>query len=166
MSDYKTPTSTAEEELAALRSENEVLRDQLDGRRTKGPVWRRILAGVLAVLAIIAVVAAVQALWLKTTLQDEDRFVATLQSLPRDPAVANVLSVRVANGVVEAAGVEVFVADALPDEMSFLASPLTTAIEDLIARVANEVIQSDAVTSVWTATLRVTHKAVSAVLTG
>ena len=166
LSDYKTPTSTAEEELAALRSENEALRDQLDKRQTRGPLGRRILAGVLAVLAIIAVVAAVQAVWLKTTLQDEDRFVATLQSLPQDPAVANVLSIRVANGVVEAAGVEVFVADALPDEMSFLASPLTTAIEDLIARVANEVIQSDAVTSVWTATLRVTHKAVSAVLTG
>ena len=166
LSNYKTPTSTAEEELAALRTENEVLRDQLDGRRTKGPVWRRILAGVLAVLAIIAVVAAVQALWLKTTLQDEDRFVAAFQQLPQDAAVASALSIRVANGVVEAAGVEVFVADALPDEMSFLASPLTTAIEDLIARVANEVIQSDAVTSVWTATLRVTHKAVSAVLTG
>ena len=166
MSNDKTAALIAEEELAALRSENEALRDQLDKRQTRGPLGRRILAGVLAVLAIIAVVAAVQAVWLKTTLQDEDRFVATLQSLPQDPAVANVLSIRVANGVVEAAGVEVFVADALPDEMSFLASPLTTAIEDLIARVANEVIQSDAVTSVWTATLRVTHKAVSAVLTG
>jgi len=166
LSNDKTAALTAEEELAALRSENEALRDRLDKRRAKGPVWRRILAGVLAVLAIIAVVAALEAVWLKTTLQEEDRFVATLQSLPQDDAVANVLSIRVANGVVEAAGVEVFVADALPDEISFLASPLTTAIENLIARVANEVIQSDAVTSVWTATLRVTHKAVSAILTG
>ena len=148
MSNDKTAALTAEEELAALRSENEALRDRLDKRRAKGPVWRRILAGVLAVLAIIAVVAALEAVWLKTTLQEEDRFVATLQSLPQDDAVANVLSIRVANGVVEAAGVEVFVADALPDEISFLASPLTTAIENLIARVANEVIQSDAVTSV------------------
>ena len=31
------------------------MRDRLDGRRAKGPVWRRVLAGVLAVLAIIAV---------------------------------------------------------------------------------------------------------------
>lgn len=166
LSNEKLAASIAEEELAVLRAENEVLRYQLDARRAKGPVWRRILAGVLAVLAIIAVVASVQALWLKTTLQDEDRFVATFSQLPQEDAVANVLSIRVANGVVEAAGVEVFVADALPDEISFLASPLTTAIEDLIARVANEVIQSDAVTSVWTATLRVTHKAVSAILTG
>ena len=132
----------------------------------KDPLWRRILAGVLAVLAIVAVVAAVQAMWVKTTLQDEDRFVATLQSLPQNDAVASVLSTRVANGVIEAAGVEVFVTDALPDELAFLTSPMTAAIEDLIARLAKEIIQSDAVTSAWTTTLRVTHKAVSAVLTG
>jgi hypothetical protein len=104
--------------------------------------------------------------WLKTTLQDEDQFVATLQSLPQDDAVANVLSIRVANGVMEAAGVEGFVTDVLPDELSFLASPLTSTIEDLVTRVAKEVIQSDAVTSAWTATLRVTHKSVSAILSG
>ena len=166
LSNEKTPSSTSEEELAALRTENEALRDQLDTRRTKGPLWRRILAGVLAFLAVLAVVAAVEAVWLRTTLQDEDRFVATLESLPQNDAVASALSIRVADGVVEAASVEVFVSDALPDELSFLTSPLTNAIEDLIARLANEVIQSDAVTTAWTATLRVTHKAVSAVLTG
>ena len=166
MSNETPPSSTSEEELAALRSENETLRDQLDTRRTKGPLWRRILAGVLAVLAIVAVVAAVQAVWLKTTLGDEDQFVATFQALPQDDAVASVLSIRVAEGVVEASGVEVFVSDALPSELDFLASSLGSAIEDLIARVSNDVIQSDAVTSAWTATLRVTHKAVSAVLTG
>ena len=162
----KTRSSTSEEELAALRTENEALRDQLETRRTKGSVWRRILAGVLAFLAILAVVTAVDAVWVRTTLQDEDRFVATLASLPQNDAVASALSIRVADGVVEAAGVEVFVSEALPEELSFLASPLTNTIEDLIARLANEVIQSDAVTSAWTATLRVTHKAVSAVLTG
>jgi hypothetical protein len=166
VSNKNQSASSSEEEMEALRSENEALRVQLDERPTRGPLWRRILAGVLAVLAIVAVVAAVQAVWVKTTLQDEDRFVATLQSLPQNDAVASVLSIRVADGVVEAAGVEGFVSDALPDELAFLTSPMTGAIEDLIARVANEVIQSDVVTSAWTATLRVTHKAVSAVLTG
>jgi hypothetical protein len=166
LSNEKTPPATSEEELAALRTENEALRDQLETRRTKGSVWRRILAGVLALLAILAVVAAVQAVWLRTTFQDEDQFVATLESLPQNDAVASALSIRVADGVVEAAGVEVFVSEALPEELSFLASPLTNTIEDFIARLANEVIQSEAVTVAWTATLRVTHKAVSAVLTG
>jgi len=149
-----------------LRAENEALRDQLDTRRTMGPLWRRIVAGVLAVRAIVAVVASVQAGWVKTTLQDEERFVATFQPLPQDDAVAGVLSIRIADGLVEAAGVEVFVTEGLPEELGFLASPATAAIEDLIADLADEVIQSDAVTSAWTATLRVTHKAVSAVLSG
>jgi len=166
LSDETPLSSTSEEELAALRAENEALRDQLDTRRTMGPLWRRIVAGVLAVLAIVAVVASVQAGWVKTTLQDEERFVATFQPLPQDDAVAGVLSIRIADGLVEAAGVEVFVTEGLPEELGFLASPATAAIEDLIADLADEVIQSDAVTSAWTATLRVTHKAVSAVLSG
>ncbi len=158
--------STSEEELAVLRAENELLRDQLEAQQTKGPVWRRILAGVLAVLAVFVVITAVEAVWLKTTLQDEDRFVATLQSLPQDEAVATALSTRVASDVVEAAEVNALVSDVLPDELNFLAAPLTNSIEDLIAELANDVITSDAVTSVWTATLRVTHKGVSAVLSG
>jgi len=166
LSNEEPRASITDKELAALRAENEELRHQFAARSTKGPLWRRILAGALAVLAIIAMVGAVQAVGVKTTLQDEERFVATLQSLPQNEAVASVLSIRVAEGVVEAAGVEVFVSDALPDELGFLAVPMTAAIEDLIAGLANEVIQSDAVTSSWTATLRVTHKAVSAVLTG
>jgi hypothetical protein len=72
----------------------------------------------------------------------------------------------VASDVVEAAEVDVFVSEVLPDELRFLAAPLANAIEDLIARLANEVITSDAVTSAWSATLRVTHKGVSAVLSG
>jgi hypothetical protein len=166
VSNENPPVSPSEEELAALRMENEELRDQLDTRRTKGPLWRRILAGVLAALAIIAVVAAVQAVWVQTTLQDEDAFVATFQPLPQDEAVASYLSIQVSDGVLEAAGVEAFLSDTLPDELSFLVSPLTGAVEDLVTRVANEVIESDAVTTAWTATLRITHKGVSAILSG
>lgn len=121
---------------------------------------------MLAVLGVVAIVVATQAVWLETTLQDEEQFVATLQSLPQNVAVASVLSIRVANGVVEATGVDTFVSDALPDELGFLAVPTTAAITDFIAGVAFDVIQSDAVTSVWTATLRIAHKSVSAMLTG
>ncbi|MEE8406209.1 MAG: hypothetical protein V3S32_03575, partial [Acidimicrobiia bacterium] len=166
MGEEENLESTSSEELAVLRAENELLRDQLEAQQTNGPVWRRILAGALGILAVFVVIAAVEAVWLKTTLQDEDRFVATLQSLPQDDAVATALSIRVANDVVEAAEVNVFVSEVLPDELSFLAAPLTNTIEDLIARLANEVITSDAVTSAWTATLRVTHNGVSAVLSG
>ncbi len=153
-------------DFAALKEENEALRAQLEAQPVRHPLWRRVLAGVLAVLAVLALVLAVDALWLKTTLEDEDQFVATFESLPQNDAVAEAISVRVASGVVEAQEVQAFVADRLPDELSVLAVPITDSIEQLIARAADEVIQSDAVATAWTVALRGTHKAVSAVLTG
>ncbi|MCH8130852.1 MAG: hypothetical protein IIC70_13275, partial [Acidobacteria bacterium] len=145
-------------DLAALKEENEALRAQLE----RQPMWRRVLAGVLAVLAVLALVVAADALWLKTTLEDEDQFVATFEGLPRHDAVAEAVSIRVASGIVETQEVQAFVADRLPDQLSVLAAPLTDSIEQLIARVANEVIQSDAVTTAWTVAPRGTHRAVSA----
>ena len=128
--------------------------------------WRRVIAGILAVLAILAVVAAVQALWLKTTLENEDQFVSTFEPLPQQDAVAEALSIRVAAGVVEGERVEAFVADTLPSELSFIAVPITGAIQGVVASAANDLIQSDEFASIWSVTLRGTHVAVSAVLSG
>jgi hypothetical protein len=50
--------------------------------------------------------------------------------------------------------------------LSVLAPPVTNSIRDMVARIANPLIQSDAMMSAWTTTLRVTHKSVSAVLAG
>lgn len=155
-----------DDELTAVRAENQRLHAQLDSRQARGSMWRRFLSGILAVLAMIAVVVAVDAVWTATTLQDEDRFVETLAPLPQQDAIAENLSIRVADGVVEAAGIEAFVSETLPEELSVLVSPMTNSIRDMVATIANEVIQSDAFTSVWTATLRVTHKGVSAVVSG
>ena len=161
---------TDEAQLAELKAENEELRAQLEAEKRadedRGPLWRRIVAGILAVLAIVAVVAAVEALWLKTTLENEDQFVATFEPLPQNDAVASALSVRLANGVVETTEVQVFITDLLPSGLSFLALPITESVTEVIATASNEVIQSDQVTTVWSTALRGTHIAVSAVLSG
>ena len=121
---------------------------------------------MLVVLAVLALVASVSVAWVKTTIQDEDQFVATLEPLPQEEAVASVIALRVADGVVEAADVEDWVAGNLPDGLKFLAIPVTESITAVIAGAANEVIVSDAFGSVWSTALRVTHKAVSAVISG
>ena len=51
-------------DLAALKEENEALRAQLEAQQERQPMWRRVLAGVLAVLAILTLVLAADALWL------------------------------------------------------------------------------------------------------
>ena len=166
--DLKSPADDVVDlaDLAELKEENEALRAQLEAQRERHPLWRRVLASVLAVLAVLTLVLAVHALWLKTTLEDEDQFVATFERLPQNDAVAEAISVRVANYVVEAQEAQAFVAELLPEQLSVLAVPLTDLIEQLIAQVANEVIQSDVAISTWKLILRGTHTAVNAILTG
>ncbi len=157
---------TDDAQVAALQEENAALRAQVDTNQGGHPMWRKVLAGITAVLAIIAVVAAVQALWLKTTLENEDQFVATFAPLPSDEAVAEALSDRVATEIVLGQDVEGFVGETLPDELGLLTVPITEGITRVIATVAQELIQSDQFTTVWTASLRTSHILVSAVLSG
>ena len=175
--DQTSESSVDEVEIdnyAAMRAENEELRKQLAAQqnttaktRSSGQhTWRKILAGVLAALAIITLVAGFSIVWLETTLGDEDQFVATLAPLPQEESVASVLALRVADGVVEAANVEAFVAETLPAELEFIALPVTNSITTVVAAAAQEVIASDAFNAIWSTALRVTHKSVSAVLSG
>lgn len=163
------------DELAAIQAENAELREQLAAapapkatKKQPGRVstWRKISVWVLIVLAVVSVVASISAVWAKTTLQDEDQFVATLEPLPKEESVAAAISVTVADGVVEAIGVETWVIEKLPPELEFVAAPLTDAIEGFVATAASEVVRSDAFTSIWSTTVRATHTAASAVISG
>jgi len=163
------------DELAAIRAENEALREQLAAqppprkskpKSTGNPMWRKVLVWVLVVLAVVALVASVSVAWAKTTIQDEDQFVSTLEPLPQQESVASVIAIRVAEGVVEASDVEAWVAGNLPDGLEFLSIPVTQSVTAVIAGAANEVIVSDAFGSVWSTALRVTHRGVSAVISG
>ena len=78
--------------LAQVQAENEELKRQLASQAPQETAstgssgehtWRKIIAGVLAALAIVSLVAAFSVVWLKTTLGDEDQFVATLEELQR-----------------------------------------------------------------------------------
>jgi len=163
------------EDLATLQSENEELRRQLAAqsaskktkpKSTANPWWRKAVVGLLVVLAIVAMVASVSVVWAKATIQNEDQFVATLEPLPQEESVASVIAVLVADGIVEAADVEVWVQGNLPDGLKFLSAPLTESITAVVAGAANEIIVSDPFGEVWSGALRVTHRAASAVVSG
>ena len=172
------PSSTdpTTDQAAALRAENETLRAQqadLEAQLAatsppdkKGSGIRRFFAGLLAILAIISIVLAVDAVWVQTTLDDTDTFVDTLAPLPSDDAVAESVSIEIADGVVENTDLEAGIGEALPEELAFLATPMAGAVNDLTGTAAKTVIQTDAFGAVWNEANRVTHTAVSAVLNG
>ena len=163
------------DELAAIRNENAELRKQIDAQQpqkrpkpssTSDPTWRKVVAGILIFLAILSTVAAVSVVWAKTTLQDEDQFVATLAPLPKEEDVATVISVVVADLIAEGTGLEARVSELLPSDLEFLAIPVTNSITTLIAAAANELVQSDAFTQVWTVALRGTHRTATLIISG
>ena len=159
------------EEIDNLLAENADLRRQVqsqgeaDGEK-KPSTFRRILSIILAILAIVAIAASVDAIWLKTTLQDEEQFVSTFEELIVHEDVATALSIRIADGIIEATDAEIYITENLPPDLAFIGAPITDAVSGLLATTAKSLLQTDVAATAWTTTLRTTHVAVSAVLTG
>lgn len=162
-----TTVASDADELQQLRDENTALRAQLGRpseaqRRSRG--FRSVTSWILVVLAAFTVVAGVHAVWLQTTIADEDRFVATFAPLPKDPAVSAALSERLADELMVAGGVATAVDENLPEELDFLAVPITEGFRMVTAEVADGVIQSDEFYGIWRFVLRASHNAASLVL--
>jgi hypothetical protein len=104
--------------------------------------------------------------WAKTSLEDEDQFVATLAPLPKNEDIASVISVVVAGGIAEATEIEESLREALPGELKFLTIPVANATTTLIAGATNEFIESEALSQLWTLSLRATHSAATSIIHG
>jgi hypothetical protein len=167
MNERTTGDAAPTDSLSSLQAENEALRSELEGSppAKSGFGIRRFFAWVLALLAIVLISLAVTVGWAKTTLLDADAFVSTLGPLAQDEAVAEALSVRIGEAVVEATELEASIAEALPDELVFIASPVATATGNLVATVANEIVLTDAFATVWNTALRVAHGSVLVLVT-
>lgn len=162
-----TDTTSTDGSMASLQAENDALRAQLDGDAPKksGSGVRRFFGWVAAIIAIILIALAVNVGWAKTTLLDTDAFVATLGPLASEEAVAEALSVQIGTAIVEATELEAAIAEALPEELTFVSAPVAAATGTLVATVAKEIILTDAFATVWNTALRVTHSSLMFVLT-
>jgi hypothetical protein len=160
-------TTLTPAEIEAMRAENAALKAQLAEQsqaKSTGGGWRSVVAWILAALAVLGVVLAVFAVWLNTTIKDEDRFVATFGTLPEQEEVVTVLSQRVADELIVAAEVEAVLAESLPTEIAFLSVPVTEGVRQLTTRVAADIIATEVFAGIWRAALRASHQAVDAVL--
>lgn len=168
MNKEDTDGAPTDDSVAALQAENEALRSQLkeSAPAESGSGIRRFFAWVLAILAIVLIALAVNIGWAKTTLLDTDAFVSTLSPLAQDEAVAEALSIRIGAAVVEATGLELSFAEALPEELVFIAGPVAAGAGTLVTTVANELILTDAFATVWRTALRVAHGSLMVLLTG
>ena len=154
-------------ELDRLRAENEALKQQL--ATTGAPPARRhrvraVVAAVLAFLTGLLMITAVVSVWTTRTALNTDKFVARVGPVIEQPAVQDAVATEVSTQL--AGYLQPKVAAALPDNLQFLAAPISSGLQTVLDKQVRKVIGSDAFTKVWDQALTLSHQEVVSVLKG
>lgn len=161
------PSSTAD--IEQLRAERDALRAELD-RVHRGGVWagrsRTVGVAVLVVLACLSLTMATVAVWANRTLLDTDGWVATVGPLAGDPTITAALQPRLTDEVFTLIPAQDTLTQALPDQVSFLAVPLSSAVRGFVDREIGAFLSSEAFATLWTDANRVAHEQAVAILRG
>lgn len=128
--------------------------------------WRRRLVLLLVVLASFGVLTSSVAFWTHRTLLNNEAWVDTVGPVAKDPAVQQALAQFVTNQAMNALDTEELLTEALPQKVSFLATPLATAIRNFVYDVVLKLVQSDQFDRLWIAINTYGHQAVVNFLRG
>jgi hypothetical protein len=173
--------ATQREELAALRAENERLREALETSRATAPgdagekpekksVIRTIVAVPLILIGALLAPLAITAGWAATEVSNTDRFVANLAPLAKDPdvqayvsssvstAIENKIDIdgltnRAFTGIADIPGVPPIAANALQS----LAPAAANGLKGLLEKQVTKAVQSKAFATIWKQTLQLSH---------
>jgi hypothetical protein len=176
MSDETTPTPEDAEvtphDAETLKTERDELSKRvevLENRPAKRRKARRAATAILVILSIVALSAAVPGVWLRRTLVNTDSYVALVEDLPSDPAVQEYLARTITDQVFLSLGVqdqlETVLADA-DDRLTFLAGPISQAVEDFVQEQVQKLIASPEFATLWTEANRFAHGTIVTVLGG
>jgi len=134
--------------------------------------WRSIVAVVCVVLAALLMTPAAVAYWGQRTLNDTERYVATVGPLVNSPEVQDVLATKVTDAIQQQVDIEAILNDVFAGvitdrpRLQQLVGPLSAAINGLIDRQVREFIASDAFAELWTAANTRAQQSLHRVLTG
>jgi hypothetical protein len=134
--------------------------------RAKQPRWRRALVAVLVIVGCILAPLSLVGVWLKSTLLDTDRYVATVGPLIDNPDVQKALANRITEALIQGTGVEDKLADALPSKVSFAAPAIASGLTNFVDQAALKAVQSDAFEKLWDTVNERAHRQVVALLEG
>ncbi|MFG2006265.1 hypothetical protein ACGFNU_44670 [Spirillospora sp. NPDC048911] len=166
--DAPRPSAAPERaELDRLRAEVTSLRERLDTREQRRSRWlavRSVLAAVLVALAGFGVVCSAIGVWGARTTLKTDHWVATVETLPQEPAVAAAVSEYLTTEVFNALNVQQRLAQSLPPKAAFLSAPVTTAVRDYMRTMIQKFMQTSQFQAQWEAANRFAHAQIMAIL--
>ena len=155
------------DELTRLRAENARLKAQLDGSAPAHPHRvRRVFAAILAFLAALLLVTGILAQWTRSTVLNEDKFVARVGPIIEEPAVRAEISSQLSTEVLSVLDLNQRIAGLLPPNLKILAGPIAAGAERLVTSTVSKVVDSQAFKSAWLQALRISHQAMVGALTG
>lgn len=160
------------EDVKRLKAERDALARQVEeledrpGRRSR---WRRAFAAILVIVSVLAFSLAVPGTWVRRTIGDTDRYVATITPLPSDPAIQEYLARTITISVFDALGVQDRMQSVLEDKapkLVFLAGPIATSIQGFVQDKVQELVSTQQFADLWVAANRMSQQAIKAVLNG
>ncbi|MFC4338023.1 hypothetical protein [Salininema proteolyticum] len=139
-----------------------------------GRAGRWALAAVVLLTAAVFAVASVLTVWLKGTVLDTDRYVATVAPLIEEPTVQEGVTQRITEAVmaeVDVEGVVRELADNLeeqgaPQAVGSLVDPMVSGVESFVEKQVGSVVASDRFADVWETANRAVHRQLVAELQG
>ncbi len=128
--------------------------------------WRRPLAVFLAVVAVFGLVLAVTATWVNRTLLDTDEWVRSVEPLPQDAELQQILAQEVADEILRVVDLTSLIEDLLGPAGRFLAVPAEDATRGFIEDATVDVLASPEFERLWIEANRVAHQQAVRVLRG
>ena len=169
-------------EVEALRAEVARLRESSpkDAREPRRPGWWRTpIVFTLVLIAAITAPLSVVATWARDQIVDTDRYVETVEPLGSNRAVQDAIAARITQEIFTRIDIPSVTDDALtalskqqfvPERarplLPALATPLSSAVEDFIAKRVDQVVESDEFSQAWVEANRQAHDQMVAVLIG
>ena len=132
----------------------------------KGGRARTILVGVLVFLTCLAVVVAGLTMWTHYTVLNTNGYINMVGPIGKDPEAIKSLSDYVATQIVTATDLQTRTTDALPPKASFLAAPITSAVNDFIAKQTTKVLSTPQAYDLWIKINTIAHESIVGLLRG
>jgi len=140
------------------------------GRRPRRGWWRAPLSALCIIVAAVLVPVSVVAAWARAELVDEDRFVAMLGPLAREPSVQQLVIDQTMAAIEQKADFEQITGSVIDgvaglglprraaDALDLLRQPAADGLRDLVQNAVTGIVESDAFANTWTTAVRGAHR--------
>lgn len=170
------------DQIEALETENAAINGALEGAsadepadvkppaetvmvRRGGPA-RTIFVGVLVFLTCLAVVVTGVAFWTHYTVLNTNGYLKLVGPIGKDPKAIKALSDYISTQIITATDLQQRTASALPPKASFLAAPITSAVNGFIGGETDKALSTPQAYNLWIKVNTIAHQSIVRLLRG